>query len=180
MRQYVTTYQEHLARYVWALRYCVDATVCDMPCGTGYGTNLLADVARTVYGYDISREAVQYARERYSKPTFVVADLSDPRAILPDGWAAVVTSFEGLEHMSDPEVFVRNVKRVLLKDGTFLFSVPRNAPSQYHLTVWDWDEVAKLMRSHFREVTWAGQSGIDVDHRQQNATFILGIARGQR
>ena len=48
---------EHLHRYALAMDCARDAVVLDIACGEGYGSNLLAQVAREVIGVDVSPEA---------------------------------------------------------------------------------------------------------------------------
>jgi len=47
--------REHLARYRFARRFCAGKTVADIACGTGYGMNILREVAASVDGYDKER-----------------------------------------------------------------------------------------------------------------------------
>src|SRR5205809_4791883 len=49
---------EHLHRYAFALQLCKGKDVLDIASGEGYGSNLIAGVARSVLGVDISKEAV--------------------------------------------------------------------------------------------------------------------------
>jgi protein-L-isoaspartate O-methyltransferase len=52
---------EHYHRYAVVLDAVKQKTVLDVACGEGYGSSLMADVAHTVVGVDISEEAVRHA-----------------------------------------------------------------------------------------------------------------------
>ena len=58
-------WNEHVSRYRYAALFAVNKYVLDIGCGTGYGASMMASVARDVAGFDVSLEAVQYARESY-------------------------------------------------------------------------------------------------------------------
>ena len=52
----------HLFRYLWALRFAYDRIVLDAGCGSGYGADLLAAVARRVVGVDHDAEVMKTRR----------------------------------------------------------------------------------------------------------------------
>ena len=60
MKDKVKIYQHHLSRYIFALPYARDRKVLDASCGSGYGTDLLYDVANDILGIDVSKEAIDY------------------------------------------------------------------------------------------------------------------------
>src|SRR6185436_11181815 len=59
-------YAEHVTRYEAAAAIIKDKVVLDIASGSGYGTKMLAEHAKKVYGVDVSAEAVDYAKERFS------------------------------------------------------------------------------------------------------------------
>ena len=58
---------EHLHRYAIALSFATGKSVLDIASGEGYGSNLLAKVANSVIGVDISTDAISYAINRYPR-----------------------------------------------------------------------------------------------------------------
>lgn len=56
---------EHLHRYLLARELVQGKDILDIACGEGYGSRLLAEVAKSVIGMDISQEAVAHARTCY-------------------------------------------------------------------------------------------------------------------
>ena len=116
------TLWEHLYRYQFATRYVRGRSILDIACGEGYGTRSLVEAgAASVVGVDISAEACRHAKERYGVDARVGDGVSIP---LPTGSLDVVVSFETIEHIAEPERFVRECARVLKPDGTFLISTP--------------------------------------------------------
>ena len=68
---------EHYHRYALAARWCINKRTLDAACGEGYGASMLASMASSVEGVDISPEAIAHARQRYDgqrNVNFQVAD----------------------------------------------------------------------------------------------------------
>jgi 2-polyprenyl-3-methyl-5-hydroxy-6-metoxy-1,4-benzoquinol methylase/tetratricopeptide (TPR) repeat protein len=139
----------HTIRYHWASQYirCHDI-VLDAACGLGYGSSIIAhnsECAR-VLGLDNSDYAIRYAQSAYTTDSQRlefsaqnVADLSH----LQDHSVHAVVSFETLEHLPDPTLFLKECRRVLIPGGRFLCSVPNDwtdengqDPNPHHLQVY--------------------------------------------
>ena len=65
---------EHIHRYLMARELAKDKDVLDIACGEGYGSVMLAEIARHVSGVDISAEAVAHATEKYQKENLQFKD----------------------------------------------------------------------------------------------------------
>jgi SAM-dependent methyltransferase len=89
----------HLKRYEFALEFVKKGDiVIDIACGTGYGTKILARRAHKVYGVDISKIAIQYAKKKYK--------LKNTVYLIKNFWnfstkGDVIVSFETVEHIQD-------------------------------------------------------------------------------
>lgn len=147
-------YGEHLARYKSVAGLIKNKTVLDIACGTGYGTQMLADVAKKVYGIDVSKEAVEYANKNYPHKN-VIYKQGDARKIpLDDKSVDVVVSLETIEHIPEPEEFVKEVKRILKKGGLFIVSTPNDDEftdgNVYHVHEFDFNELNRLMKKYFK------------------------------
>ncbi len=150
-----TFYVEHMARYFFACQFVKDKTVLDIACGSGYGTKLLADAgAQTVIGVDNACEAVDYAKKWYNADTiqFILGDaLQIPIA---DHSIDVIVSFETIEHVTAPETFLQECKRVLTPDGLLIASTPNKGtyPSgnQFHVKEFTFREYNDLLKPYFR------------------------------
>lgn len=103
---------DHTARYRWAVEQIFavkkNATVIDVACGIGYGSNILAEAGFRVTAIDRDAEAIAYGRAHYAHPniTFRVAD-ADRLGRLPR--ADVAVCFETIEHIEDPSVLLRTL-----------------------------------------------------------------------
>ena len=122
--------QCHVARYVWAMHYCVEKTVLDVGCGTGYGTWLLGQIADEVTGIDKSVEAIAEARRDFSG-VFLHMDIES--APKPVSWCFdTIVAFEVMEHLDDVDVGMEAVKYLLSDNGNALISLPLHQPSKWH------------------------------------------------
>lgn len=96
---------DHIARYRWAAKLLQGACVIDAACGCGYGSAVLADAGCEVQAFDVSPEAIAYAKQHWVRPDIEwnVADLHDAKFSRAD----VVVSFETIEHLKRPKRFLR-------------------------------------------------------------------------
>lgn len=135
---------EHYHRYAAVMELAKGKRVLDVACGEGFGASLVADIARSVIGVDISEEAIQHASVTYAKPNLAF-HLGDATSLnFPDGSFDVVVSFETLEHISEQEQMIAQIRRVLTSDGVLVISTP-NRPvyseesgSSTHFTLRNW------------------------------------------
>ena len=120
------TENEHLARYRFAMQLVKGLRVADIACGTGYGSQMLAEAgAKSVHGMDISEEAVAYARKNFNTPNlFCLAADAQELTTISDGEFDMVVSFETIEHLPDVNAYLDEIVRILRPSGTFLVSTP--------------------------------------------------------
>jgi SAM-dependent methyltransferase len=174
----------HLKRYEFARPHCAEREVLDAGCGVGYGTAFLADTARHVVGVDRSEEAIAYARTRYAR-TNVEFEVADLLALpVPDDAFDVVCCFETIEHLSDQDAFVAEIRRVLRPGGLFLVSTPRadsttDAPANpFHERELSPDDFERLLRSRFDDVElYAQRRPQTARHRALQRADVLGLRK---
>jgi 2-polyprenyl-3-methyl-5-hydroxy-6-metoxy-1,4-benzoquinol methylase len=117
---------EHLARYRYAMQMVRGKRVADIACGTGYGTQMLAEAgAQSVHGMDLSAEAVEFCRENCNIPnvTFSVAN-AQKLAAIGDCEFDLIVSFETIEHLPEVEAYIDEMARILRPGGRLLVSTP--------------------------------------------------------
>jgi SAM-dependent methyltransferase len=148
---------EHIARYRFAKAFVRGKRVLDIACGEGYGAAAFSRAgARAVVGIDVSPDVCDHARRKYG----LDARVGDAHAIpLPDRSIDRVVSFETIEHVDAPAVFVRECARVLVPDGILIVSSP-NRPvyggaggqNPFHRREFDEREFVDLLRAEFKAV----------------------------
>jgi 2-polyprenyl-3-methyl-5-hydroxy-6-metoxy-1,4-benzoquinol methylase len=115
---------EHLHRYSFARDFCADKDVLDVAGGEGYGSMMLAGVARSVIGVERDVDAVAHAKRTYIAPNLVFEAGDALQLPLADASRDVVVSFETLEHLPDQQRFLEEVRRVLRPGGLLIISTP--------------------------------------------------------
>lgn len=152
----------HIARYIMARRYLPEAgLVLDAACGLGYGSATLACTHPQVrvVGIDNSDYAAAYGRSCF-QPTYPNLEFrtGDVCVLTPfaDESVDLVVSFETVEHLRKPELFLAEVRRVLKPGGRFVCSVPNmwvdetgKDPNPWHFHVFDFEKLAALCSKFF-------------------------------
>jgi SAM-dependent methyltransferase len=148
---------EHLQRYEFFAPECAGKSVLDAACGVGYGSRALAEAgAASVLGVDLSEDALDVGRRQFAHPSveFARRDVAGLEGLGPFG---MVVSFETIEHVPEPELFIRAVRRVIADDGLFVCSTPNKdyhspstEPNLYHLSSIGFAEFAALFGKYFR------------------------------
>lgn len=145
---------EHIYRYRFAARLVRGARVLDIACGEGYGTAALAGAgARSVLGVDVSREICKHADRRYGVKTVVGSGDDIP---LASESIDVIVSFETIEHLTEPERFLDECRRVLAPGGKLIISTPNREifnrtvkPDPFHCSELNETELVELLRERF-------------------------------
>ena len=104
--------------------------ILDVGCGSGANSRALAAKGHTVHGVDLSEAAI----ERYRLEGFEgrVSDIENGLDY-PDASFDIVFCSEVIEHMTSPEVLVRDMNRVLKPAGQLVLSTPNSAFWLYRL-----------------------------------------------
>ena len=162
---------EHLARFRFAATFAPGKVVVDCASGDGLSSKLMAEAgAALVYGYDLSPEAVKYARRvnGLANTKFEVASATD--LPLQDEAADLFVSLETIEHLDAVDEYLGEVVRVLRSDGTFLCSTPNRTVyspghtlesrpwNPFHVREYSPEELTALLSSYFGEVALLGQN----------------------
>jgi len=148
---------EHLHRYALAAVMVDGKSVLDIASGEGYGSHLLSQKADSVIGVDISEEAVEHANRKYAGKANLSYRIGSASAIpLDDNAVDIVTSFETLEHTTEHDAFLKEIKRVLKPGGVLIMSTPdtvlyklREPENPYHVKELSTPEFEQLINAHF-------------------------------
>ena len=119
-----STTVEHLHRYSIAKDFVSGKVVLDIACGEGYGSNLLAQNAKFVYGVDIAADAVSHAKQKYQKDNLSFLEGSAAKIPLDSNSIDILISFETIEHHDKHIEMMEECKRVLKPNGVLIISSP--------------------------------------------------------
>lgn len=115
---------EHLHRYAIALSFARGKVVLDIACGEGYGSNLLADIAKSVTAVDIEQHVIERASKKYTAENIQFITGSVQEIPLADSLFDMVVCYETIEHVDQHDKVMRELKRVLKPGGIILISTP--------------------------------------------------------
>lgn len=109
----------HRSPYVHALKMAGEGKVLDLGCGSGYGTAEMADSLPRVSGLD---RITPDSKNRRDNIDWIRADLYGI-PLLPDSFDLIV-SFQVIEHLEDPRVYLESIARLLAPGGTAMLTTP--------------------------------------------------------
>lgn len=121
--------EDHILPLAPGLQDRLDAgiRVADVGCGRGLALLQLAEAhpASTFTGYDVSVEAIEYARKLaadrgLANVRFEVQDAARLGDDLPAGSVDLVTTFDAVHDQADPRALLRGIHHVLAPDGVYL------------------------------------------------------------
>jgi len=133
-----------LERCVFILRMLLETgidrpRICDLGSGSGWLSGVLSAFGPTV-GVDLSSEAVNLARQRFPRATFICADAIkwEPAPSEFD----VVISQEVIEHIVDKAAYLRVARQALRSGGYLIITTPNlrvlnSLPKNERETVWE-------------------------------------------
>ena len=161
----------HIERYRFASHVAPGKVILDVACGTGYGSDLLAGLAaKRVVGGDASPEALSFAAHTFRRENLSFLKLDGIRLPFRSSTFDAVVSFETVEHMRDPDQFLRECARVLRPNGILLCSTPMRLAwrppwmpkpqNPFHTREFTVNELRAALDERFDQVEFFGQACI--------------------
>ncbi len=95
--------------------------ILDIGCSTGLFLKIARDTGWEVYGNDVDEDKIKYAKENYGLDV-QCRELTETK--FPDDYFDVVTLFDSLEHMTEPLNTLKEISRILNRNGILLLSTP--------------------------------------------------------
>jgi 2-polyprenyl-3-methyl-5-hydroxy-6-metoxy-1,4-benzoquinol methylase len=154
----------HLIAYLHARELARDRDVLDAGCGEGFGTILLAETARSVTGIDYAAAPIAVAGAAYRERSNLAFRQLDVRTLPELGRRFdLITNFQVIEHLTDPETFLAAVGGALTDDGTLMITTPNRLMSvsenPVHVHEYTAAELRELLSRVFSRVTLASVVG---------------------
>lgn len=145
----------HRAPYVYALDFAKAGRVLDLGCGSGYGTAEISDSLPRVVALD--RIAPDRGNRR-SNIDWVRADLhGNPFAAAS---FQLILSFQVIEHLVDPHVYLDSIARLLAPGGTAIITTPNVSTSDkinpFHVHEYEAEELRCCLAPYFDQVEMYG------------------------
>ncbi len=161
-------YQEHVARYKYAIKFIkIGDKVLDIACGSGYGSNILAEIGAKVWAGDMDAEAIMLAQDKYKKNNLIFEKLDAIKLPFADNEFDVVVSFETIEHIENYMKFISELKRVLKPGGQLILSTPNVVATKrlkinnpFHIKEFTRQELLSLFND-FNQLKIYGQRVVD-------------------
>jgi len=118
----------------WSVVSDKKGSILDLGCGTGAFLNACKEAGWKVQGIEPSAEARDVAKKNYGLELFDVGTWER----LADKSIDVVTAWHVLEHVYNLDNEVKQVKRVLSKDGAFIVALPNcnSADAKFYEQYW--------------------------------------------
>ena len=154
--------REHIARYEFAKSYCNGKTVADIACGSGYGSDILRQVAKKVDSYD----------KELLCDNFII-DLDK------ESWDKsyeVIVCFETIEHLRNPCFFLANAYHTA---KLLIISTPLGEFKGYnphHKQTWELPEFSAKLERWF-DCTYYFQDGVSISAEAETPKrFVIAVA----
>ena len=142
--------------YILALKYAKNKNVLDIASGEGYGTKILSSKAKKIIGADFDQNSIQKAKKIFSNTKNISFQKENVLCTsFPDDYFDLVTSMETIEHIDDDKKYMLEMKRILKKDGYFIFSTPQNSlghipMNNQHTREYSLNQIKALTKKFFK------------------------------
>jgi len=99
-------------------------SILDIGCGAGRTSYYLRNFTKEYTGVDYSEAMIAYCKRQYSELTFEHCDARDLSRFSDNSFDFVLFSYNGIDYISNSDRLkvLNEIKRILKKDGIFMFS----------------------------------------------------------
>lgn len=155
-----------------------DKNILDLGCGQGYFSRILADKGAVVTGVDISSELIAKAiKYQNTTPIKYVVSSADDLSAIPNQSQDIVISVLATQNMRELDKVFAEVKRVLSRNGRFIFVLNHPTFRVPQDSDWHFDTVTKkqgrLVTRYLSEATVK----IDMHPGSKEKTFTYSFHR---
>lgn len=161
---------DHIQRYIYFKDFYKEKNILDAACGSGYGCEIMIkNYAKRVVGIDINDAIIRKNIKTYQYPNLEFLNIPCENINQLESKFDIITSFETIEHLKEPKVFIQYAYDLLVDNGILIISTPNvkrfkesnqsNIQNHYHLHEFSLDELKDiLMNCHFKIKTIYHQS----------------------
>lgn len=133
--------------------------ILDLGCGDAVLLYLLkkrlSQYSLDLYGMDLSAQALVIAKRKIPEAKFVKADVTQLK--FPSGSFNIIISSDVIEHLQSPEKMIKQIKRVLKKNGVTIIGTPirftEKPQDRFHFQEFFPDEFKNHAKKYFSSVT---------------------------
>jgi SAM-dependent methyltransferase len=127
-----------------------NSKILDLGCGTGQSSCLLSRVGYRVTGFDYSQRFIEHARKNFPEVNFVQGEVT-ALPFIDDSFDALVT-YNTIEHFDDLEKGLREVARVVKKNGLIIIQAPNLISPKYPINAFLNQGLTFEGKRNFREL----------------------------
>jgi SAM-dependent methyltransferase len=172
-------YANHICRYRFAKDIIENLSltkILDAACGVGYGSHYLASNSKwDVKAIDRSDEALTIAKKKFTLPniSFLKDDCHTLEVASTFAPYDVIVSFETLEHLPKPALFLKNCFANLKNAGKLIISTPNQIVSSPTELNWEFHEKEYTAFELYDLLSQEGFSNIEIYGQQITSTGKL-------
>lgn len=108
-------------RYIWAKDYCKNKDVLEVACGSGQGLGYLLKFSKSIEAGDYSNKILKTPIDYYKKKVNIF-QFDAHKLPFKKNSKDVIIIFESIYYLKSFNLFLKECKRVLRKNGTLLIS----------------------------------------------------------
>jgi SAM-dependent methyltransferase len=138
-------------------------SLLDIGCGTGFFVRRIRDAGLTAYGIDFDKAAIESGKEHFGLEHLFAADIKGLRRVCPELKVDIVTMFQVIEHVEDPNGLFLQIREILKPGGVVALSLPSRDrwpdvlgdgdTPPHHLTMWSGRAICSFLERHGFRIT---------------------------
>ena len=101
-----------------------EGNLLDIGCGTGYFVKRATDMGFKAYGIELNERSVMMGKEHFKIDTLYADDINEFKERFADLKLDVVTLFQVLEHLEDPNRVMTEIRQIITKGAVVVIALP--------------------------------------------------------
>ncbi len=174
-------HQRLLFAYQESAKY-VRGNMLEVGCGVGKGLELFAEKCQHYTALDKNTNLINFLAKKYPKYRFIDTFVPPFEGVINESVDVVITQ-QVIEHIEDDNMFLKEIARVLKKDGVAVITTPNKNLSltrnPWHVREYTPAEMKTLLQKHFSFVELKGVTGNQKvwDYFEKNKASVAKIAK---